>query len=63
MRPSGRDADEMRTVSFTPDFTRHAEGSVLAQFGDTKVLYRVQKRDASLETALHFFDGGLYLAP
>ena len=38
MRPSGRQADEMRPVRFTPDFTRHAEGSVLAQFGDTRVL-------------------------
>jgi ribonuclease PH len=38
MRPSGRDADQMRVVQFTPDFTRHAEGSVLAEFGDTRVL-------------------------
>ncbi|MDH3612892.1 MAG: ribonuclease PH [Gammaproteobacteria bacterium] len=38
MRPSGRDPDQMRVVRFTPDFTRHAEGSVLAEFGDTRVL-------------------------
>lgn len=38
MRPSGRAPDQMRTVSFEPSFTRHAEGSVLACFGDTKVL-------------------------
>jgi ribonuclease PH len=38
MRPSGRDADQMRVVRFTTDFTRHAEGSVLAEFGDTRVL-------------------------
>ena len=38
MRPSGRQANEIRQVSFTPDFTRHAEGSVLAEFGDTRVL-------------------------
>ncbi len=38
MRPSGRDVDQMRVVRFTPDFTRHAEGSVLAEFGDTRVL-------------------------
>lgn len=38
MRPSGRAADQMREVRFTPDFTRHAEGSVLAEFGDTRVL-------------------------
>lgn len=38
MRPSGREADEMRPVRFTADYTRHAEGSVLAQFGGTTVL-------------------------
>jgi ribonuclease PH len=38
MRPSGRQANEIRRVNFTPDFTRHAEGSVLAEFGDTRVL-------------------------
>ena len=38
MRPSGREANEIRTVCFTPDFTRHAEGSVLVEFGDTRVL-------------------------
>lgn len=38
MRPSGRDADLIRTVTFTPDFTRHAEGSVLTEFGETRVL-------------------------
>ena len=38
MRPSGRAAGEIRRVAFIPDFTRHAEGSVLAEFGDTRVL-------------------------
>lgn len=38
MRPSGREADQLRDVRFTPDYTRHAEGSVLAEFGDTRVL-------------------------
>jgi ribonuclease PH len=38
MRPSGRRRDEMRHVELTPHFTRHAEGSVLAAFGDTRVL-------------------------
>lgn len=38
MRPSGRARDEMRSVSFTRDFVRHAEGSVLVEFGDTRVL-------------------------
>jgi len=38
MRPSGRAPDQMRTISFQPNFTRHAEGSVLVSFGDTRVL-------------------------
>ncbi len=38
IRPSGRQADDMRAVSFTRNFTKHAEGSVLVAFGDTKVL-------------------------
>jgi ribonuclease PH len=38
MRPSGREASELRPVRFVPDFTRHAEGSVLSEFGDTRVL-------------------------
>ena len=38
MRPSGRSPDEMRSVRFTRHFTKHAEGSVLVEFGDTRVL-------------------------
>ena len=38
MRPSGRQPDEMRPVSFERNFTYHAEGSVLVSFGNTKVL-------------------------
>jgi len=38
MRPSGRAPDQMRDLCFTPDFTMHAEGSVLAEFGHTRVL-------------------------
>lgn len=38
MRPSGRAANQMREVTFTRNFTRHAEGSVLVSFGDTKVI-------------------------
>ena len=37
-RPSGRAADEKRQVTFTRNFTMHAEGSVLVEFGNTKVL-------------------------
>ena len=45
MRPSGRQANEIRRVCFTPDFTRHAEGSVLAEFGDTRVLCTASVED------------------
>src|SRR6201992_419851 len=38
VRPSNRAADELRPVSFTRQFTRHAEGSALVKFGDTHVL-------------------------
>jgi len=38
MRPSGRDADQLRPVEFTRQFTKHAEGSVLVSFGETRVL-------------------------
>ncbi len=37
-RPSGRAPDQLRPVSFVRRFTRHAEGSVLVSFGDTRVL-------------------------
>ena len=38
MRPSGRAPDELRPVTITRHYTKHAEGSVLIEFGDTKVL-------------------------
>ena len=38
MRPSTRNHDEMREVSFTRNFIKHPEGSVLVCFGDTKVI-------------------------
>ncbi|MCC2639553.1 MAG: rph [Moraxellaceae bacterium] len=38
MRPSGRALDQLRPVTITRHYTRHAEGSVLVEFGDTKVL-------------------------
>ena len=38
MRPSGRDFSTMRELRFITDYTKHAEGSVLAVFGDTRVL-------------------------
>ena len=47
MRPSGRAPDQMRTITMEPGFTRHAEGSCLVGFGDTRVLCT-----ASVETSL-----------
>ncbi len=38
MRPSGRNPDQLRTIRFTCNYTKHAEGSVLVEFGDTRVL-------------------------
>ena len=38
MRPDGRRADELRKVTLTPDYNRYAEGSVLVEFGETKVI-------------------------
>ena len=45
MRPSGRKPDEMRVLRFTPDYTTHAEGSVLAEFGETRVLCTASVED------------------
>lgn len=38
LRPSGRAADQLRPITITRQYTKHAEGSVLVCFGDTKVL-------------------------
>lgn len=38
MRNDGRSAGVLRSIKITRNFTRHAEGSVLIEFGDTKVL-------------------------
>jgi ribonuclease PH len=45
MRPSGRNIDQLRELRFTTDYTNHAEGSVLVEFGETRVLC-----NASVET-------------
>lgn len=49
-RPSGRAPDELRPIRITRKFTRHAEGSVLVEFGDTRVLCT-----ASVEETVPFF--------
>ena len=38
MRPAGRSNNQVRPVTLTRNYTKHAEGSVLVEFGDTKVL-------------------------
>ena len=50
MRPSQRQPSELRTIRITRNFTRHAEGSVLIEMGDTQVLCT-----ASVEESLPSF--------
>lgn len=38
MRPNGRSFDQLRDIQLTRHYTKHAEGSVLVEFGDTKVI-------------------------
>ena len=45
MRPSGRQSDQMRELRFTREFTMHAEGSVLVEFGNTRVLCTASVED------------------
>jgi ribonuclease PH len=45
MRPSGRSPEEMRAIRVTRGYTRHAEGSVLVEFGDTRVLVTATVED------------------
>lgn len=53
MRPSGRSNDQLRDIRFTRHYTKHAEGSVLVAFGDTKVICT-----ASVESRVpHFLKG------
>lgn len=50
MRPSGRSQDQLRDIKITRNYTKHAEGSVLVEFGDTRVLC-----NASVETRVPGF--------
>ena len=45
MRPSGRAPDQMRAITIEPAFTKHAEGSCLVSFGDTRVLVTASVED------------------
>lgn len=38
MRPSNREPNQMREIKITRSYTKHAEGSVLVEFGETKVI-------------------------
>jgi ribonuclease PH len=49
-RPSGREPSQLRDIKLTRRYTKHAEGSVLVEFGDTKVLCT-----ASVETSVPRF--------
>ena len=44
-RPSGRAPEELRAVRISRGYTRHAEGSVLVEFGDTRVLVTASVED------------------
>ena len=44
-RPSGRAPDELRAITITRDFTKHAAASVLIEFGDTKVICTASVED------------------
>ncbi|UQB42364.1 ribonuclease PH [Thiomicrospira microaerophila] len=46
MRPSGRKASEIRAVKISRNFTKHAEGSVLIEFGDTQVICTASVEDS-----------------
>ena len=45
MRPSGRQAEELRRLAIHRRYTRHAEGSVLVEYGDTRVLCTASVED------------------
>ncbi|OBX20227.1 ribonuclease PH [Erythrobacter sp. QSSC1-22B] len=45
MRPSGRAPDEMRAITIETGYTKHAEGSCLISFGDTRVLCTASVED------------------
>lgn len=45
MRPSNREANQLRSVKLTRNYTKHAEGSVLVEFGQTKVLCNASVTD------------------
>ena len=46
IRPSQRQHDELRQITLTTKYTKHAEGSVLVEFGDTKVICNASVEDA-----------------
>jgi len=45
MRPSGRNPDQLRPINITRHYTHHAEGSVLVEFGNTRVICNASVED------------------
>ena len=48
LRPSGRNANQLRPVSLSPGWAKYAEGSCLVKFGDTHVLCTASLEDTTL---------------
>lgn len=46
IRPSARQSDQLRAIRLTRHYTKHAEGSVLVEFGDTKVICTASVEDS-----------------
>src|SRR3569833_2334706 len=52
MRPSGRQPGDLRVIKLTRNYTKHAEGSVLVEFGDTRVLCTASVEDRVLRAVV-----------
>ena len=71
MRPSGRAPDEMRVIDIQTGFTKHAEGSVLIGFGDTRVLVTASveectvlgDRDLLFQAVTNLIDNAIKFGP
>ena len=50
MRPSQRKPDQLRAIRITRHYTKHAEGSVLIECGDTKVICTASVEEACRRT-------------
>src|SRR5258707_1159890 len=52
-RSQGRAADALRPITITRQYTKHAEGSVLIEFGATKVLCTASVEDSACDTDMN----------